>query len=91
MSEYSEVEQPFLQALVVLGWTVVDQGAVIPQDPTRSMRKGFREWLLHDIFATSVSRLNVTADGRPWLTSRQIEDLKNQITRQPNRSLLEAN
>ena len=91
MSEYSEVEQPFLQALAALGWTVVDQGADIPQDPARSLRKGFREWLLPDIFAVSLSRLNVTAEGKPWLTLRQIEDLENQITRQPNRSLLEAN
>ena len=91
MSEYSEVEQPFLQALAALGWTVIDQGADIPQDPTRSLRHGFREWLLPDVFAKAVSQLNPTPDGKSWLTSRQIEELKSQLTRLPNRSLLEAN
>jgi type I restriction enzyme, R subunit len=91
MSEYREVEQPFLQALKALGWTIVDQGSDIPQDPTRSLRRNFREWLLPDVFAHSITRLNVTADGKQWLTPRQIEDLHAQITRQPNRSLLEAN
>ncbi len=91
MSEYREVEQPFLQALQALGWMVIDQGADIPQDATRSLRRNFREWLLPDVFAASLSRLNETPDGKPWLTPRQIEDLHAQITRQPNRSLLEAN
>lgn len=27
MSEYTEVEQPFLQQLAGRGWTVIDQGA----------------------------------------------------------------
>jgi type I restriction enzyme, R subunit len=91
MSEYREVEQPFLQALEALGWTVVDQGSDIPQDATRSLRRNFREWLLPDVFAASITRLNLTPSGKPWLTPRQIEDLQAQITRQPNRSLLEAN
>ena len=87
MSEYREVEQPFLQALDALGWTVVDQGADIPQDATRSLRRNFREWLLPDVFAASLTRLNETPDGKPWLTPRQMEDLHAQITRQPNHSL----
>ena len=35
--------------------------------------------------------INLTADGRPWLTDAQLNDLRNQILRQPNRTLLEAN
>lgn len=91
MSEYAEVEQPFLHALATLGWTAIDQGAGVPADPAKSLRHGFREWLLPDVFAESVTRLNLTGDGKPWLTSRQIEDLKSQITRQPNKTMLEAN
>ena len=33
MSEYTEVEQPFLQQLAAQGWTVVDQGPQLPQVP----------------------------------------------------------
>lgn len=59
MSEYSEVEQPFLQQLATQGWTVVDQGcANISQDPVASLRRSFREWLLPGVFAASARRIN---------------------------------
>lgn len=86
MSEYLHVEKPFLDQLAALGWTVVDQGCgVIPSDPAKSLRRTFREWLLPGIFAEAIKGLN------PWLTDRQLEDLRSQILRQPNRTLLEAN
>lgn len=86
MSEYLHVEKPFLDQLAALGWTVVDQGhGMIPSDPSKSLRKTFREWLLPDVFQEAVKAIN------PWLTERQLEDLRSQILRQPNRTLLEAN
>lgn len=91
MSEYSHVEKPFLDQLRTLDWTVVDQGAGIPTNPTRSLRTTFREWMLPEVFRASVRSLNRTADGREWLTERQLDDLRDQLIRQPNRSLLEAN
>ena len=91
MSEYSEVEQPFLQQLTELGWLSIDQGEGIPQDPSKSLRHNFREWLLPEVFANNVAAINTTADGQPWLTDKQLQDLQDQILRQPNRTLLEAN
>lgn len=91
MSEYTEVEKPFLQQLAGLGWTFIDQGADIPQDPVKSLRPSFRQWILPEVFASSVSRINTTADGTEWLTPKQLQDLADQIARQPNRTLLEAN
>lgn len=91
MSEYTEVEQPFLEQLQTLGWHIVDQGTQIPQDPTKSLRTSFRQWLLPDVFNQAVAALNVTNDGTPWLTPKQLQDLQDQILRQPNRTLLEAN
>ena len=86
MSEYLHVEKPFLDQLAALGWTVMDQGyGMIPSDPAKSLRKTFREWLLPSVFREAVQAIN------PWLTERQIEDLRSQILRQPNRTLLEAN
>ncbi|MDB6170823.1 MAG: type site-specific deoxyribonuclease, HsdR family [Chthoniobacteraceae bacterium] len=86
MSEYHHVEKPFLDQLAALGWTVVDQGhGMIPSNPAVSLRVSFREWLLPAVFREAVRALN------PWLTSRQLEDLRQQILRQPNRTLLEAN
>ena len=91
MSEYTEVERPFLEQLASFGWTVIDQGAGIPQDATPSLRDNFRQWLLPSVFDATVRSINRTDDGREWLTNRQLEDLRGQLLRQPNRTLLEAN
>jgi len=91
MSEYTEVEQPFLQQLEAQGWTAIDQGPDIPHDPGRSLRQTFRQWILPDVFARAVSDINTTVEGESWLTEKQLHDLHDQILRQPNRTLLEAN
>ncbi|WP_428353809.1 type I restriction endonuclease subunit R [Methyloprofundus sp.] len=91
MSEYTEVEQPFLQQLKSLGWISVDQGQDIPQDPSKSLRKNFRQWLLPDVFEKAISAINTTNTGEEWLTKKQLHDLYDQILRQPNRTLFEAN
>ena len=92
MSEYLHVEKPFLDQLKALGWTVIDQGqGFIPTDPAASLRAGFREWILPEVFRDAVRSINVTADGKPWLADRQLDDLRDQLLRQPNRTLLEAN
>ncbi len=91
MSEYSEVEQPFLHQLAAQGWTVIDQGNGVPQDAAPSLRRSFREWMLPNVFDEAVRRINALPDGQPWLTDRQLDDLRSQLLRQPNRTLLEAN
>ncbi|MFA7280136.1 MAG: HsdR family type I site-specific deoxyribonuclease [Sterolibacterium sp.] len=92
MSEYRHVEKPFLDQLAALGWTVIDQGqGFIPADPASSLRSSFREWLLPEVFREAVRNINRGADGSAWLTDRQLDDLREQILRQPNRTLLEAN
>lgn len=92
MSEYLHVEKPFLNQLAALGWTVIDQAyGVIPSDPTVSLRASFREVHLPEVFRAAVRGLNLAADGKPWLTDRQLDDLRDQWLRQPARSLLEIN
>jgi len=63
MSEYTEVEQPFLEQLTRLGWASIDQDADIPQQPDKSLRQNFRQWLLPEVFAKAVSAINTTASG----------------------------
>lgn len=92
MSEYLHVEKPFLDQLSALGWTVIDHGqGIIPSDPSVSLRNTFREWILPEVFTKSVCSINLTEGGKSWLTERQIDDLRSQILRQPNRTLLESN
>jgi type I restriction enzyme R subunit len=90
MSEYLHVEKPFLDQLGALGWRVVNQGQGLPQDPAASLRTNFREWILPEVFRDAVRGLNLTGDGKPWLTDHQLGDLRDQILRQPE-SLLTAN
>ena len=95
MSEYTEVEQPFLAQLADQGWTVIDQGTLLPQDAAPSLRSSFRSWWLPGVFREAVAAINTLADGpdggRPWLTARQLDELESQLFRQPQRTLLEAN
>ncbi len=92
MSEYLHVEKPLLDQLAALGWTVVDQGhGAIPTDPQKSLRASFREVILPGVFRDAVRAINLGEDGLPWLTDRQVDDLSDQLLRQPNRTLLEAN
>ncbi len=92
MSEYRHVEKPFLDQLAALGWKVVDQGCGrVPVDPAASLRESFRQWLLPGVFRDAVQAINRTEDGRPWLTGAQLDDLRDQLLRQPNLTLLEAN
>lgn len=91
MSEYTEVEQPFLAQLAIQGWSVIDQGPQLPHDPARSLRTSFRPWWLPGVFRVAVQALNLLPDGTPWLTERQLDELEGQLFRQPQRTLLEAN
>ncbi len=92
MSEYSHVEKPFLDQLRALGWEVIDQGEGFPAAyPAVTLRTGFRELIMPQVFRDSVRAINRAPDGNPWLTDRQLDDLRDQILRQPKKELLEAN
>jgi type I restriction enzyme R subunit len=90
--EYVNVEKPFLDQLRDLGWQVIDQGfATIPSDPAKSCRASFREVVLKDVFKQSVRAANLLPDGREWLTDKQLDDLHDELTNHPGKSLVEAN
>jgi type I restriction enzyme, R subunit len=91
MSEYSFVEKPFLDQLAALGWSVIDQGPGVPGDPAKSLRTSFREVSLRDVFNRSVRAINTTADGRPWLTDKQLDDLHDALYSHSAHSLAETN
>lgn len=65
--------------------------AGIPQNPGTSRRSSFREAILTQEFRDSLTRINLTEDGRPWLTEKQIDDVLREVTTQVGVSLLEAN
>lgn len=91
MSEYSNVEKPFLEQLAGLGWDVIDQGFGIPQEPDKSLRGSFREVVLKEVFKRSVSSINKTEDGVEWLTDKQLDGLLEELMDFGGVSLLETN
>jgi len=91
LSEYKFVEKPFLDQLEALGWIIINQGEGIPGDPAGSLRTGFREVTLKEVFKQSVSAINVLDDGTEWLTDKQLEELHDGLTDQAGKGLLEAN
>lgn len=92
MSEYKNIEKPFLNRLQSLGWQIIDQGCnAIPQDPTISLRSSFREVILRDEFIKSVRSINLTEDGREWLTDKQLVQIYDDLLAEPYPNLLAAN
>ena len=91
MSEYTEVEQPFLAQLAAQGWTVVDQGTQLPQDAAPSLRSSFRSWWLPGVFREAVAVVSTVADGTDngtrSIAERQLDELASQLFRQLHRTL----
>ena len=65
--------------------------AFIPTDLGKSLRGSFRECILPEVFRDAVRAINRTSNDEAWPTDRQLDDLRDQLLRQPNRTLLEAN
>jgi len=85
MSEYTNVEHPFLEKLREIGWQVIDKGSGgIPQDPTETMRTSFDEVVLKDEFYKMLGELN------PWITQEQKDYCYQKITT-VNKPLVDAN
>jgi len=91
MAEYINVEKPFLDKLRQLGWQVIDQGRGVPQEPTKSLRENFKQVLLPEVFKNSIKAINKTADGREWLTNKQLDGLLTEIQNFSGKTLHEAN
>lgn len=91
MAEYKNVEKPFLDKLEQLGWKVINQGMGVPQDPEKSLRHTFKEVVLPQVFKDTIKSINITDDGREWLTDKQLDELLFEIQNHPGKNLHEAN
>jgi type I restriction enzyme R subunit len=90
MSEYHNIERPFLTQLQALGWQIIDQGAGVPTDPAISRRTHFRQTILPELFRQSVRAINLGPVGRPWLSDRQLTMLYDELAALPG-NLIEVN
>jgi type I restriction enzyme R subunit len=86
--EFTEVEQPFIDQLVVMGW---EHTAGSLEDPAITGRESFREVLLLDDLKEALHRINLDPEGRPWLDEGRIMQAVNALQRLGAGKLLEAN
>ena len=85
MSEYTNVEHPFLEKLREIHWEVIDKGnGGIPQDPADSKRTSFDEIILKEEFFKKLGDLN------PWINDEQKRYCYNRIAN-INKPLIDAN
>ena len=83
-AEFTEVEQPFLDQLISMGWehtagSVDDQG-----------RESLREVLLPDELKQALHRINLDPEGNPWLDDERITQAVNALQRLGTAKLMEA-
>ena len=86
--EFNEVEQPFIDQLVGMGWQYTT-GSL--DAPGATGRESFREVLLLDDLKQALRRINIDPDGRPWLDAGRITQAVNALQRLGTAKLLEAN
>ena len=86
--EFTEVEQPFIDQLVLMGWEHTP-GSL--EDPSLTGREGFREVLLLQELKAALYRINLDRDGKPWLDEGRIMQAVNALLRLGTGKLLEAN
>lgn len=85
MSEYANVEHPFLEKLREIKWKVIDKcNGGIPQDPAESMRTSFSEIVLKEEFYKKLKDLN------DWITEEQKAYCYRRIT-EIDKPLIDAN
>ena len=85
--EFREVEEPFLDQLVSMGWKVISGSTVFP---SVTGRETFREVLIRDDVVKALRRINLR-DGQRWLDDARISSAIGAIERLSHARLMEAN
>ncbi len=86
--EYTNVEQPFIDHLVSMGWKWTTGNVDFPSATGRS---SFREVLLLDDLKTALRRINPDDQGKPWLDDARIATAVSAVERISAPKLMEAN
>jgi type I restriction enzyme R subunit len=85
--EWTEVEEPFLDQLISMGWKVV-MGSL--DHPSVTGRESFREVLIKPDLRKAIERINLR-DGQPWLDEARLSQAVSALDRIGPPKLMEAN
>ena len=67
--EFAEVEQPFVDQLISMGWKYTTGNL---EEPSATGRESFRDVLLLDDLRQALVRINVDDDDQPWLDNGRV-------------------
>jgi type I restriction enzyme R subunit len=86
--EYDDVELPFLNQCLRLGWQVQEGSK---DDPSLTGRSSFKEVISEATLRERLRAINPGPDGQPWLDDARLSEAVSAITRPGQRGLMEAN
>jgi len=86
--ERTKVELPLIEQLEAMGWQRIEGDVDVPE---LTERRSFREVLLFERLRAAIRRINVDADGLPWLDDSRVHQAVGALERLGAYQLLEAN
>ncbi|SET85318.1 type I restriction endonuclease subunit R [Paracoccus homiensis] len=86
--EYNDVEKPFIDQCVAMGWTAQ---AGSKDDPALTGRTSFKEVIAEATLRERLRAINPGPDGQPWLDDARLSEAVSALTRHGHRGLMEAN
>lgn len=86
--EYDDVERPFIDQCVGMGW---QEQTGDKDNPALTGRDSFKQVIQETTLRTALRAINAGADGAPWLDDTRLSQAVAAITRPGARGLMEAN
>ena len=86
--EYTDVEKPFVDQCVAMGW---DPQVGNKDDPALTGRDNFKQVIAEATLRECLRKINPGPDGRPWLDDARLSEAVNALTRHGQQGMMEAN
>ena len=86
--ELDDVERPFVDQLLALGWSHIEASI---DDPAVTGRANFSEVVQEGLLREQLRALNLGPDGAPWLDDARLSEAVAAISRLGTHKLMEAN
>lgn len=86
--EYDDVEKPFIDQCVAMGWQAQTGNK---DDPALTGRTSFKQVISEATLKGRLRAINPGPDGQPWLDDARISEAVSALTRHGQRGLMEAN
>lgn len=86
--EYTDVEKPFIDQCVAMGWVWAEGSK---DDPAKTGRTSFKEGLQEATLCERLRAINPGPDGKSWLDEARLAQAVAALTRHGKQGLMEAN